>query len=207
MVHYVSLDMETDYPDYEDADYDPIQFGSYLLQQVDWLAADLAAVDRCKTPWLIVTGHRPWYASGNTCPACQDAFEALFVKYNVDLYFSGHYHLYERQRTIGLNGTIDPNHLNDPSSPWYIVNGAGGHYGGLSKFTHADYAPRVFGLSVANATYGWSRLVFHNRTHLTHEFVNSSSNIVLDRATFYKNHTFADLCDMFSSTIQAVEAV
>ena len=195
MVHYVSLDMETDYPNYADASYDPIQFGSYLLQQVDFLAADLAAVDRCKTPWVIITGHRQWYSSGNgPCTACQAVFEPLFNQYQIDLYLSGHYHVYERQHPVGLNGSVDSNNLNDPSAPWYIINGVGGHYGGLSPFNIPDSPYQAFGLSSLNATYGWSRLTFHNRTHMTHEFVNSSSNAVLDSATLYKNHIFANLC-------------
>jgi 3',5'-cyclic AMP phosphodiesterase CpdA len=95
--------------------------------QANWLAADLAAVDRSKTPWVVVAGHRPWYSSGSVCSACQSAFEAVFIKYEVDLVLSGHFHVYERNAPI-KNGTADPNELNNPSSPWYITNGAAGHY-------------------------------------------------------------------------------
>ncbi len=31
--------------------------------QYDWLKADLAAVDRSRTPWLLVIVHAPWYNS------------------------------------------------------------------------------------------------------------------------------------------------
>ena len=31
--------------------------------QYNWLEADLAAVDRTKTPWLLVLIHAPWYNS------------------------------------------------------------------------------------------------------------------------------------------------
>jgi hypothetical protein len=58
MAHFVMLDMETDYAGYPEESFDPIQFGEYLGQQQDWLAADLAAVDRLVTPWVIVFGHR-----------------------------------------------------------------------------------------------------------------------------------------------------
>jgi hypothetical protein len=38
-------------------------------------------------------------------------------------------------------------------------------------------------------TYGWSRLSFHNCTHLTHGFVASNNGSVLDSATLFKNRT------------------
>lgn len=59
MAHFISLNSETDLgnglggPD----EGQPLRsgpFGSYQNAQVDWLAADLAAVDRTKTPWVIV---------------------------------------------------------------------------------------------------------------------------------------------------------
>ncbi|KKK24806.1 hypothetical protein AOCH_005047, partial [Aspergillus ochraceoroseus] len=75
--------------------------------QTDWLAKDLAAVDRKKTPWVVVAGHRPWYIS--------------------------------------------------------------------------------IGTSAADICYGWSRLTFHNCSHLTHEFVGSANGTVLDTATLFKD--------------------
>lgn len=39
--------------------YVPYKKGS---AQYQWLRADLAAVDRARTPWLIVVTHPPWYA-------------------------------------------------------------------------------------------------------------------------------------------------
>ncbi|KAG9244901.1 Metallo-dependent phosphatase-like protein [Calycina marina] len=208
MVHYIMLDMETDMPDYAEESFDPIQFGSYLYQQRDFLAADLAAVDRCMTPWIVVTGHRQWYSSSSDgqCIACQNIFEELFNEYQIDIYLSGHYHVYERQHSIGLNGTIDPKGMNDPVAPWYIINGIGGHYGGLNPFNVAKSPYQVYGLSILNATYGWSKLTFHNRTHLTHDFINSSSDAVLDTATLYKSHNFGAACKpvvLPSSTISS----
>lgn len=188
MVHYVVVSMETDFPNNPDASFGNGPFG-YSGEQTDWLAADLKSIDRCLTPWVIVVGHRPWYSSSSSpCTACQTAFESLFVEYEIDLYMSGHYHVYERMVPIGLNGTADPQGLDNPTSPWYILNGIGGHYGGLNPFNVANPYQK-YGLDQYNATYGWSRLSFHNRTHMTHELVNSSSNAVLDSATLYKSHS------------------
>ena len=35
------------------------------------------------------------------------------------------------------------------------------------------------------------RLTFHNRTHLTHEFIASANGSVLDSPTLYKAHDFS----------------
>ena len=37
-----------------------------LPEQWAWLNADLAAVDRTKTPWLAMMGHRPMYCSASS---------------------------------------------------------------------------------------------------------------------------------------------
>ena len=41
------------------------RYGDYNASSVQykWLAADLKAVDRSKTPWLVVSMHAPWYNS------------------------------------------------------------------------------------------------------------------------------------------------
>lgn len=107
------------------------------------------------------------------------------MKYNIDLYMQGHVHLYERNKPIA-NYSIDPAGLNNPKAPWNIVNGAAGHYDGLDTLEGSPYWSEV----AFDTAYGWSRLTFHNRTHLTHEFVSSANGTVLDSATLYKAHDF-----------------
>ena len=46
---------------------------------------------------------------------------------------SGHSHVYQWNAPLA-NGVIDKNELNNPTSPWYITNGATGHYDGLDPF-------------------------------------------------------------------------
>lgn len=55
------------------------------------------------------------------------AFEPLFLEYGVDIALFVHKHFYERMTPIA-NGTSDPKGLHNPSVPWYLVNGAAGHY-------------------------------------------------------------------------------
>jgi acid phosphatase type 7 len=198
MAHFIQLDTETDLghgfiapdepggPEKENSG----PFNPIMNAQTTWLANDLAAVDRSKTPWVIVAGHRPWYISyanksSAVCTVCKDVFEPIFLQYDVDLVLSGHVHAYQRNAPI-YNYVADENDLSNPKFPWYITNGAAGHYDGLDTlqrpFTnYTRYA--------ADSVYGWSKLSFHNCTHLTHDFVASGNGSVLDTATLYKERT------------------
>lgn len=70
--------------------------------QHDWLARDLKKVDRKRTPWVIVTAHRPAYNSEdylgdwNVAVNMAANFDPLLTLYNVDLFLAGHYHSYLR---------------------------------------------------------------------------------------------------------------
>ena len=82
-----------------------IMLGSYAefdkkSSQYKWLVADLAKIDRNKTPWVVVLLHAPWY---NTNTAHQGegesmriAMEELLYNARVDVVFAGHVHAYER---------------------------------------------------------------------------------------------------------------
>ena len=73
----------------------------------DWLAADLARVDRSKAPWLFVFHHTPLYSCGKhgSNLELRAAWQPLFDQYRVDLVFAGHDHIYERSKPIrGLDG-------------------------------------------------------------------------------------------------------
>lgn len=192
MVHFVEINTETDHGEGVTApDETKNGFGlasgpfGYPNQQLQWLEEDLAAVDRKKTPWIIVGGHRPWYVadSSSLCQTCQDAFEEILYKHNVDLVITGHSHYYERDHPV-YKGQIDPNHLDNPRAPWYIVNGAAGNFEGhttVSKW--ADYTAFL-----NQDQYGWSKLVFHNATHLEHQFISSETGNVVDQTVLYKDH-------------------
>ncbi|KAF5185777.1 Purple acid phosphatase, partial [Thalictrum thalictroides] len=67
-----------------------------------WLQADLAKIDRNRTPWIVVLIHVPWYNS-NTAHQGEDesegmkkAMEDLLYGARVDVVFAGHVHAYER---------------------------------------------------------------------------------------------------------------
>lgn len=185
MVHFIQFNTETDFPNAPDLpggsgaeDAGPFAPNG---TQLAWLEEDLKRVDRSKTPWVIVGGHRPWYVSTDECTDCQNAFEPLFLKYNVDLVLHGHKHFYERMSAIadGVAEEIDQN----PKAPWYIVSGAAGHYDGLDTPTF----PLVSTSRKAIwTTYGWNLFTVHNCTHLTTEYICSGNGTVLDTATLVK---------------------
>lgn len=195
MVHYIQLDTETDLghgfiaPGEPGgaADEDSGPFSSIMNAQTTWLQKDLASVDRSKTPWIVGGGHRAWCISASNttssvCLMCQNVFDPMFIQYGVDLVLSGHSHVYQRNAPVA-NYAVDPAGYNNPQAPVYITNGAAGHYDGLDTLvTPLPYYSRF----AQDTTYGWSRITFHNCTHLTHEFVASGNGTVPDNTTLYK---------------------
>eukprot|EP00879_Flechtneria_rotunda_P027871 GHRR01029908.1.p1 GENE.GHRR01029908.1~~GHRR01029908.1.p1 ORF type:complete len:127 (-),score=30.07 GHRR01029908.1:375-755(-) len=69
--------------------------GAAGSEQHAWVLSDLAAVNRSRTPWVVVGGHRPIYISSNNimpgdgdqpvAAALREAFEDAFIKYKVIL--------------------------------------------------------------------------------------------------------------------------
>ncbi|KAK9277156.1 hypothetical protein L1049_006695 [Liquidambar formosana] len=87
-VHFVYISTETDFLP-----------GS---SQYDFIKHDLESVDRKKTPFVVVQGHRPMYTTsyeGGDAPLTVklvEHLEPLFVKNKVTLALWGHVHRYER---------------------------------------------------------------------------------------------------------------
>jgi len=63
--------------------------------QFHFLTAVLSKIDRSKTPWVMVTGHRNIYSSSSFQTAYAD-LENLLFSHQVDFYVGGHMHLAER---------------------------------------------------------------------------------------------------------------
>ena len=190
MAHIVMFDTETDFPNAPDAPggSEGLNGGPFGApnQQIEFLNADLASVDRTVTPWLIVAGHRPWYTTsgGDTCAPCQTAFEPLFYKYGVDLAIFGHVHNSQRF-TPTNNNEADPAGMNNPKAPMYIVAGGPGNIEGLSevgtnistnRFAYAD-------------DFSFAKVSLHDAHNLQVDFIQSSTGDILDSSVLYKAHT------------------
>jgi acid phosphatase type 7 len=190
MAHVVVVNTETDFTSAPDesggsAGFKTGPFGA-SGQQLAFLAADLAAVDRAVTPWVVVAGHRPWYTTsgGSPCGPCQDAFEPLFYKYGVDLAIFGHVHNSQRFAPV-YQGVPDTAGLQDPKAPLYIVAGGAGNIEGLS-----DVGDRqAFNTFAYADDFSYARVSFLDTTHLQVQFIRSATGEVLDQAILYKSHT------------------
>jgi len=191
MVHVVMFDTETDFADAPDAPggsagLDSGPFGT-PNQQLEFLEADLASVDRAVTPWLVVGGHRPWYSTGgssNICSSCQTAFEDLLYKYGVDLAIFGHVH--NSQRFVPVyQGIADPNGMNDPIAPMYIVAGGAGNIEGLSS-VGSNVSYNAFAYA---ADFSYATMTFLDSNNLQVNFIRSSTGEILDSSVLYKSHT------------------
>lgn len=224
LAHFISIDTETDYyksPEYpfvadltgsethpkenetyvtDSGPFGYIQ-GSYKntqnYEQYQWLKKDLASIDRTKTPWVIVNGHRPMYSSqvATYQKNLRNAFEALFLEYGVDVFVAGHEHLYERLYPLGTNGTIDHsaivnNHTyiaNHGTSVTYLVNGAAGNIESHSELGPGQ--PLLPITAVFDTTYyGFGKLHI-TPEKLTWDYIHGIDGSVGDTVTVLKKQS------------------
>ncbi len=194
MVHVVVINTETDFPQAPSGPNTTLNGGNFqgLTQQLAWFAADLQAADnnRAQVPWIIVTGHRPFYGSlpafpatpGN-CDACINAFEPYILQYNVDFYFCGHVHWYERLYPIDANGNPLATNYNNQPGPIHVTNGAGGAAEGKATVS-----------SVINASakivsaYGYAQLELKDSSNARLSFIDSSTQQEVDSVDIVRNH-------------------
>jgi len=144
-----------------------------------WLEKDLSAVDRTKTPWLVVFGHREmWDASGKEANLVQA--EILLVKYKVDLSLYGHVHYAQRTCPM-VNGTcVTEKDAAGYDAPIHAVIGNAGQ--SLSTFPSKSPDYDVY----EKREWGFNTLHAHNATHLTFNFYG---NAPVDQAPPL-HHTF-----------------
>lgn len=133
-------------------EYGPITFVQYSTEhpfepgtpQHAFITGALARVDRSRTPWLIVGGHRPMYIDSlyehdpdgdqDVARALRESLEELFVRYEVDVTWHGHHHSYQRTCPV-VNGTcVD-------KGPVHMVIG---HAGAGLCFNVQQETPSVF---------------------------------------------------------------
>ncbi|CAK9237162.1 unnamed protein product [Sphagnum troendelagicum] len=127
--------------------------------QYKWLQADLARVDRSRTPWLIAVLHAPWYNSNAAHQLNGDrmmaAMESLLYEARVDMVFAGHVHAYERMtRVYSMK--------RDPCGIIHITIGDGGNREGLAQ-SFLDEQPEWS--MYREASFGHGELDMVNATH------------------------------------------
>lgn len=128
--------------------------------QFKWLAKDLAAVDRARTPWVAVFLHAPWYNSNKAHHndkeevQLRELMEPLLYQYGVDLLFAGHVHAYER--TVAVL-----NQAPDKSGYTEINIGDGGNREGPAS----SYYDQPAWSAYREASFGHGRLQVVNSSH------------------------------------------
>lgn len=152
------------YYSFEVAGVHVLMLGSYAdvsrdSSQYIWLQADLAKVDRKRTPWLIALLHAPWYNSNAKHQGEGDemmkSMEFLLYEAKVDALIAGHVHAYERTSRV-FNGKPDLCGI------VHITVGVGGNREGLA---HNFLSPTPAWSLYREASYGHGVLKVVNATH------------------------------------------
>ena len=179
---------------------DPLQADQYA-----WVEQELKNVDRAKTPWVVVTAHRPTYCSINTgssdgyeddqpgpfttrikdctqsAPIIRDAFEELFYKYKVDIFLAAHVHTYERLNPAYQNHTMpsayaSKNTIRGASSYLVIVSGMAGQQESYAKLSTT---PLPWSVAQSDAK-GVGLLTPVNKTAILWQQLSSTDLSVID---------------------------
>ncbi|KAF3763852.1 hypothetical protein M406DRAFT_75085 [Cryphonectria parasitica EP155] len=164
-------------------------------EQYKWLVSDLEAVNRTKTPWVIVMSHRPMYSTETASYQAyiRAAWEEVFLKYGVDLYLGGHIHWYERLFPLTVNGTIDTMSVvnnntfltNAGTSITHIINGAAGNIESHSTLDEGQ-SWAAYTAELDDEHYGFGKLTIESEKELTWTFIRGDDGSVGDSLTLKK---------------------
>ncbi|OVA03580.1 Phosphoesterase domain [Macleaya cordata] len=172
-----------------------VMLGSYTdfdgdSAQYKWLQADLAKVNRKKTPWLVTIIHVPWYntniAHQGEGESMRKAMEDLLYKAKLDIVFAGHVHAYERFTRVYDNEA-------NPCGPMHLTVGDGGNREGLALMFKKPTSP----LSLfQEASFGHGRLRVLNRTHAhwTWHRNDDEHNSSISDEVWLKNLSVSEAC-------------
>nr|WJJ62495.1 inactive purple acid phosphatase 2 [Fagopyrum tataricum] len=176
-VHFVYFSTETNF----------LQGGS----QYDFLKHDLESVDRNKTPFVVVQGHRPMYTTSNEVrdgpirEKLLNHLEPLFVKNNVSLALWGHVHRYERFCPLNnfTCGRILKDHYQDKYPVHMVIGMAGQDWQPIwaPRPTHPDIPefPQPERSLYRGGEFGYIRLVA-TKERLTVSYVGNHDGEVHD---------------------------
>ncbi len=192
LAHFVIINTETDFKNAPSGPGSRLNGENFALDgaQLKWLKADLAAANnnRCKHPWIIVSGYRPFYGSKPTstfgsdnCIECRNAFARIIFDNNVDFYFNGHVPWYERLYPVDRNGNIQANNYINQTGPIYVTTGSGGPSGGIQNVAkYANASAKIL------SNYGYTRLEIKDSSHCILSFYDSINKIKLDELSIFR---------------------
>jgi hypothetical protein len=153
-------------------------------EMTNWVRADLAAVDRARTPWVVAFAHKLWWMDSTDF----STLSAELQVGKVDILFAGHWHYYSRYVPYyPVTGQADTaclsadNHTyTDPHFMTMIVSGAPGDVERNDACPgDASIEPLLTDCSPA---YGYGSFSAYNATHLFWRFVGDLTPIGDKRA-------------------------
>lgn len=198
-VHFISIDTETGFSGSEEETKYVLPCGGFE-EQLNWLEQDLIKANNDKYDWIFVQGHHPMYQGNFTDFNFQKAMEDLFYKYNVDVYFSGHIHSYERTYPVYKNTVqyYTNNVYQNPNYTTYImIGGAGNDEMNQDKYAKLfNLAPSFKKESDINGpwtvitdktNFGAGKVTIISPTEMKFEYYRTDTNELYDSVTIIKN--------------------
>lgn len=199
LVHVIALSTELTYFN------DPQQATQYAA-----IEADLAAVNRETTPWVVATFHRPLYCSVNpsdddyeseepgpfttrikdctvSAPLIRGVWEDLFYQYKVDILMNAHVHTYER-----LNPAYNNQAASNKYTSLHLIRGAGapltivtGMAGQAESYAKLSTTPLAWSVAQSDEK-GFGLLQAYNSSAILYQQLSSADMTVLDYLWLFK---------------------
>jgi len=157
------------------------QFSKGTRQHV-WMIKDLQGVNRTLTPWVAVTCHRPMYVASNwtgdvdTMKLLSDNLEADLIKHDVDFFFSGHHHSYQRWCKLNAGKCVDET-KGEKGIYHFVV--------GMAGYDHSDIAPNPNCLVADRERWGVTYWEF-TETSANMQFIDGATDEVVDKFEYHK---------------------
>lgn len=143
--------------------------------QYNWLRYDFQNINRERTPFIIVSSHRPMYCTGNYTGDyimtinIQRELDDLFAEFKPHIFFSGHYHSYER--------TCPMSHYKcQEKGTMHIMTGSAGY--GLDSAPWR--VPKPDWSIIRVQTYGYTRIKIVDNV-LYGEYLETTTEKILDQ--------------------------
>jgi len=172
-----------------------------LPEMYAFVEADLKAVDRTITPWIITMAHQPMYCSPNDddddCHSLlslmrdgvlgQFGFEKLINTYGVEMHFGAHEHAYERNYPVFQynwdSSVTGPAAYVDFNKTVHIITGAAGCPENTDTWQNTSNPFSAYRI----ADYGYGRLHVVNATHMRWEYQDDTAGAILDSVWLVKH--------------------
>ena len=139
-----------------------------IAAQKAWLAADVAAINRTRTPWVLAQGHKGYWESPKTDWASL-GLDDSFAAARVALYFTGHTHNYQRSLPFVNEAASDSAcYAAGPPAVYTDCDGTVGILAGspgMSQGIGTRKLPKDIALVDIHA-WGYGHLTVVNETHL-----------------------------------------